>query len=63
MNGLSYVLGDTCLLNNYADDNILGFYQTDIGMLISKFQGGSTINLDWFDENHMKANISKFYYQ
>ena len=60
INDLFYVLGDTCPLYNYADDNTLGFYHTDIGNLKSQLEDGSKITLDWFDENHMKANISKF---
>ena len=60
INDLFYVLGDTCPLYNYADDNTLGFYHTDIDNLKSQLEDGSKITLDWFDENHMKANISKF---
>ena len=60
INDLFYVLGDTCPLYNYADDNTLGFYHTDIDHLKSQLEDGSKITLDWFDENHMKANISKF---
>ena len=60
INDLFYVLGDTCPLYNYADDNTLGFYHTDIDILKSQLEDGSKITLDWFDENHMKANISKF---
>ena len=60
INDLFYVLGDTCPLYNYADDNTLGFYHTDIAILKCQLEDGSKITLDWFDENHMKANISKF---
>ena len=60
INDLLFVLGDTCPLYNYADDNTLGFYHTDIDILKSQLEDGSKITLDWFDENHMKANISKF---
>ena len=58
-NDLFFVLGDTCPLFNYADDNTLGFYHTDIDILKSQLEDGSKNNLHWFDENHMKANISK----
>ena len=59
-NVLFYVLGGTCLLYSYADDNTLGFYHTDIDILKSQLEDGSKIILDWFVENHIKANISKF---
>ena len=52
------MLSDTCLLNNYVDDNLFGFYHTDVGMLKSKFQEGSKITLAWFNENQIKANVS-----
>ena len=29
-------------------------------ILRTKLEEGSDIALDWFEENHMKANISKF---
>ena len=54
------VLGDTCPLCNYADDNTLGFYDTDIDILKSKLEEGSKTTRDWFNENHMKANIQRF---
>ena len=60
INDLFHVLGDTCPLYNYADDNTLGYYHTDIDILKSQLEDGSKITLDWFDENHMKANVSKF---
>ena len=57
---LFYVHGDTCPLYNYADDSTLGFYHTHTDILKSQLEDGSKITLDWFHENHMKANISKF---
>ena len=60
INDLFYVLGDTCPLYNYADDDTLGFYHTDIDIFKSQLEEGSKITLVWFDENHMKANHSKF---
>ena len=49
INDLFYVLADTCPLYNYADDNNLGFYHTDIDNLKSQLEDGSKITLDWFD--------------
>ena len=43
INDLFYVLGDTCPLYNYADDDTLGFCHTDIDMLNSKFEEASKI--------------------
>ena len=48
-------------LYNYADDNTLGFCHPDINILKTKLEEASKIALNWFDENHMKANISKFH--
>ena len=60
VNDLIYVISNVCSLYNYADDNTLGFCHTDINILKTKLEEGSKIALIWFDENHMKANISKF---
>ena len=60
VNDLIYVIGNTCSLYNYADDNTLGFCHSDINILKTKLEEGSKIALNWFDENHMKANINKF---
>ena len=60
INDLIYVVNDVCPLYNYADDNTLAFFHSDMDILRTKLEEGSNIALDWFDENHMKANISKF---
>ena len=60
INDLIYVVNDVCPLYNYADDNTLAFFHSDMDILRTKLEEGSSIALDWFDENHMKANISKF---
>ena len=57
---LIYVISNTCSLYNYADDNTLGFCPPDINILKTKLEEGAKIALNWFDENRMKANISKF---
>ena len=48
------------ILVQYAIMQILDFYHTDINILKFKNEKGSKITLDWFDENHMKANILRF---
>ena len=60
INDLIYVVNDVCPLCNYADDDTLAFFHSDMDILGTKLEEGSNIALDWFDENHMKANISKF---
>ena len=60
INDLIYVVNDVCPLYNYADDNTLAFSHSDMDILRTKLEEGSSIALHWFDENHMKANISKF---
>ena len=59
VNDLIYVIDNTCSLYRYADDNTRGFCHA-INILKTKLEEGSKITLNWFDENHMKANISKF---
>ena len=44
------------LFNIFINDLIY----VDMDILRTKLEEGSKIALDWFDENHMKANISKF---
>ena len=46
------------LTNPYT--NTLAFFHSDMNILRTKLEEGSNIALDWFDENHMKASISKF---
>ena len=60
INDFIYVINYVCPLYNYADDNTLEFFHSDMDILRAKLEEGSNIALDWFDENHMKANISKF---
>ena len=60
INDLIYAVNDVCPLYNYADDNTLAFFHSDMEILRTKLEEGSNIALDWFDENHMQTNISKF---
>ena len=47
-------------LYNYADDNTLGFWHNGLDDLRLNFEYGSKIAIEWFQENHMKVNVSKF---
>ena len=60
INNLIYAVNDVCRLYNYADDNTLTFFHSDMEILRTKLEEGSNIALDWFDENHIQTNISKF---
>ena len=60
INDLIYAVHDVCSLYNYADDNTLAFFHSDMEILRTKLEEGSNIALDWFDENNMQTNISKF---
>ena len=60
INDLTYVVENTGPLYNYADDNTLGFWHNELDDLRLNFEYGSKIAIDWFQENHMKVNVSKF---
>ena len=60
INNLIYAVNDVCPLYNYADDNTLTLFHSDMEILRTKLEEGSNIALDWFDENNMQTNISKF---
>ena len=56
---LTYVVENACPLYKYADDNTLGFWH-NLDDLKLNFEYGSKIAIEWFQENHMKVNVSKF---
>ena len=60
INDLTYVVENACPLYNYADDNTLGFWNNELDDLGLNFEYGSKIAIEWFQENHMKVNVSKF---
>ena len=47
-------------LYNYADDNTLSFHHNNFDKLMSVLINESIILIDWFTENCMQANPSKF---
>ena len=59
-NDVIYVISNTGSFCNYADDNTIGFCHHGINISKTKLEEGSKMTLNWFDENHMNANISKF---
>ena len=58
-NDIIYVISNTGSLCNYADDNTIGFCRPGINILKTKLEEGSKMTLNWFNENHMKASLSK----
>ena len=60
INGLTYVVENTCPLYNHADDNTHGFWHNELDDLRFNFEYGSKIAIDWFQENYMKVNVSQF---
>ena len=60
INDLTYVVENTCPLYNYVYDNTLGFWHNRLDDLRLDFEYGSKIAIEWFQENHMKVNVSKF---
>ena len=49
-----------CSLNNYADDNTICCSQSDINILKMNLEKSANLALKWFENNHMKANLSNF---
>ena len=41
------------------DDSTLGFWHNELDDLRLNFEYGSKIAIEWFQENHMKVNVSK----
>lgn len=61
-NDLLYCIMNQCDVYNYADDNTVGCVGDTIVNVREKLENVSKIMIDWFDINHMKANLSKFQY-
>ena len=45
---------------HYTDDNTLGFWHNGLVDLRFNFQYGFKMTIEWFQENHIKVNVSKF---
>ena len=54
-----YELQGVCSLHNYADDNTICSY-SDMNILKINLDKNANLALKWFENNHMKANSSKF---
>ena len=55
-----YELQDVCSLHNYADDNTIRCCHSDMVSLKYHLEKSANLALKWFENNHMRANPSKF---
>ena len=60
INDIIYELLGVCSLHNYTDDNTICCSHSDMNILEINLQKGANLALKWFENNHMKANPSKF---
>ena len=59
MNDFFYIIKKANVYD-YADDNSISFTHKSEDVLKSTLQDEVNIAIDWFKENHMQANPSKF---
>ena len=60
INDIIYELQGVCSLHNYADDNTICCSHSDMNILKINLEKSANLALKWFENNHMKANPSKF---
>ena len=60
INDLLWLLKTKCDVYNYADDNTLAFCHKDPNIVKVTLEEASQISVEWFQDNFMKANPSKF---
>jgi len=60
LNDLLLLLKEKCQIYNYADDNSLAFFHNDPQVVKSRLENASESALQWFNQNFMEANPSKF---
>ena len=60
-NDLFLEFGEKCNLYNFADDNTIGSWNFDPISVKKELELNSCIALEWFYENGMSANASKFH--
>jgi hypothetical protein len=59
INDIFYFI-ERCKIMNYADDNTIYSFHTDIDKIINDLQSDSKIAIQWFEDNYMEANPTKF---
>ena len=64
INDLIYVVNDVCPLCNYADDNTLAFFHSDMDILRTKLEEGSNVSswLVWWKSHESKHFQVSIYY-
>ena len=60
INDIIHELQGVCSLHNYADDNTICCSHSDMNILKINLEKSANLALKWFENNHMKANPSKF---
>ncbi len=60
LNDIFYFLEGLCQTTNYADDNSLASIDHDINVIQKDLEFISEVAMQWFKDNFMKANVSKF---
>ncbi len=60
LNDPFYFLEGLCQTTNYADDNSLASIDHDINVIKKDLDLASEVTIQWFKDNFMKANASKF---
>ncbi len=60
LNNMFYFIEALRQTINYADDNSLAKIDSDITVIKAELEIASGVAVQWFNENFMKANASKF---
>ena len=60
INDIIYELQGVSSWHNYADDNTICCSHSDMNILRINLEKSANLALQWFENNHMKANPSKF---
>ncbi len=60
LNEIFYFLEGIFKSTNYADDNSVAFIDNDINVIKKDLELASEVTIQWFKDNFMKANVSKF---
>jgi len=60
LNDIFLFLENHCTIYNYADDNTLSFHDRDPTRVKYVLENAAIASLDWFKNNFMEANPSKF---
>ena len=59
-NDILYSFKNVYSFYNYEDDKTISCYSHDMNVLKKQLEANAKFALDWFAENQMKANPSKF---